>query len=503
MSELVLEMQKINKHFGGVKALTDTDLNLYKGEVLGLLGENGAGKSTLMKVLVGAIHRDSGLVRMDDENLDFDLTGQALKKGIGIIYQELSIFLDLTVSQNIFINQEIKKTHFGILSQKKMNEKSVRILREELDINLNPDMLARDLSLGQRQLLEIARVLCQKKKIIIMDEPTAALEDKERDCLFKVVNKLKRNGTSVIFITHHLEEVLEICDRVCILRDGSTVGEFNIEELDKKVIIQHMIGKSIKNQYPKTKAVIGDPLLQLYNLNKVRKYQNISFELKAGEIVGLAGLEGCGKSEILHSIFGIQDYDSGAIILKGKTLKIKTIQQAIDKGIAFLPAERKTEGLFGINSIKWNITLAKLIKDKQKIINNVKENEVVNKYIDMLKIKVADQQQVVTSLSGGNQQKVMLARWLMTEPEIVLLEEPTRGIDVNAKTEVYRLMNEIVKNGKSICFVSSDGPELLSMSDRILVVTEGEISAELNPENITEQELTHFITKSRRGNNNE
>ncbi|MDD5017879.1 MAG: sugar ABC transporter ATP-binding protein [Eubacteriales bacterium] len=492
----ILELRGINKSFGGVSVLNNVDLDLYAGEILGLIGENGAGKSTLMKIIVGAIQKYSGTVTLNREKLQSSLAGRYLQDQIGLVLQELSVFLDLTVTQNIFINQEIK-TKFNILKQREMNIRAKEILKEGLGVDIDPNRQALELSLGQRQSLEIARVLCNKKRVIIMDEPTAALEDNERECLFKSIQKIKESGTSVIFISHHLEEILRICDRVMILKDGYSMGEFRRNDIDKMAMIKLMIGKTVKNFYPKEKVAIGDSILKVVNLRKKSYFKNINFDLKCGEVLGLAGLEGCGKNEILRCIFGAHKYDEGKIVVKSNSMKKQAVTEAMGHGIAFLPAERKTEGIFPLQDVSWNMIIANMVKKNHFFVKGKKEEAGVNEYINSLSIKVANNNQLISHISGGNQQKIMLARWLMTGTDIFLFEEPTRGIDVNAKTEVYLLIGELVKSGKGVCIVSSDLPELLGICDRILIISEGEIMYELNPKEITEHELTDYITKSK------
>jgi ribose transport system ATP-binding protein len=499
--EPVLNIRGVFKRFGGTVALENVDLTLQRGEVLGLVGENGAGKSTLVKILAGIVRKDSGSIFLDGAQADITDARQAQKRGIGVIFQELSIFPTLTAAQNIFINQEARRRPFGVLKQKEMNERAERILREELGVNIDPEALGKDLSVGQRQSLEIARALIQKKSIIVMDEPTAALESKERECLFDVIRKLKERGASVIFISHHLDEVMQICDRVMVLRDGRTMAELNTKDIDVSRIIELMIGKSLLKQYPKEEVPIGDTVLEVKNLTRSGSFKNISFSLRRGEILGFAGLEGCGKNEIFRSLFGIHPYTSGEVRVFGARMNRKGILGAMEQRIAFLPAERKTEGLFLIQDVKWNTTIASLKKVSRLKIGKRKERALFDGYVRTFRIKISRRGQVVTGLSGGNQQKVMLARWLMTEPDIIFMEEPTRGIDISAKTEVYKSIMDCARAGKSICIISPEGPELLGMCDRIVVITEGEITRILDPRTTTEQELAFYITKSKEGAN--
>jgi len=496
--EKILEIRNVSKRFGGVQALDNVDLNLYEGEVLGLVGENGAGKSTLIKIIAGALQKDEGTMSVYGKEVEeMSVIETAQKLGIGIIYQELSVLLHLTVAQNVFIMQEYTKGGFlRVASQKEMNERTAEILREELGVEIDPKALVQELPLGHRQLIEIARTLCQKKRIIIMDEPTAALERTEQEQLFEVIHKLKSSGTSIIYISHHLEEIMKVCDRVSVLRDGKGVGEFEINELNEEKLIEYMINKSLENQYPKKKVEIGEPVLEVKNLSKGQMFNDISFVLKKGEILGLAGLDGCGKNEIMRCIFGALRYDSGEITAHGEPIRERSLKDSMAKGIAFLPAERKTDGLFMIHSVKWNMSIATLLKNKAFRMKNKWERSTVHGLVDSLKIKIANIEQTISDLSGGNQQKVMIARWIMNEPDILLFEEPTRGIDVNSKTEVYRLMGDMVEEGKSVCMISSEVPELLGICDRIIVITKGHISQVLNPKDTEEHQLTYYITRS-------
>jgi ribose transport system ATP-binding protein len=492
-------MKGISKRFGGVAALSNVDITLHQGEVLGLIGENGAGKSTLIKILSGIVKKDAGTIQIGGENVDISDARQAQKFGIGVIFQELSVFQTLTAAQNIFINQELTGSPLKVIRQREMNRIAEKILKEDLGVLINPRTLAKNLSIGQRQSVEIARALVQKKRIIVMDEPTAALESKERESLYGVIARLKKAATSIIYISHHLDEVMRVCDRVIVLRDGNTVGEMSIEDTNVNHMIELMIGMPLNQQYPKEKILLGDSILEVKDLSLDRTLRKINFTLRKGEILGFAGLEGCGKNEILRCLFGIKSFKEGEVTLHGRRFNSKGILGAIRRKVAFLPAERKIEGLFLTRDVKWNATIASLEKISGVKINGKKENRVVDSFIRSLRIRVAKRSQLITGLSGGNQQKVMLARWLMTEPDIILMEEPTRGIDVSARTEVYRLITELAKAGKSICIVSPERSELLGMCDRIIIITEGEVAQVLDASKTTEKELAYWIAKSRSG----
>lgn len=492
----LLEMRAIGKSFGGTRALNEVSFNLEKGQVMGLIGENGAGKSTLMKILCGAHTQYEGEIIMEGEKITLHSPGDAAACGIGIIYQELTVFTHLNVAQNIFISNEERslgrKGALLPLNDKKMHQRARQILKEELGLEVDTHTRVADLSLAQRQLVEIARCLIQKKKIVIMDEPTSAMEARERELLFDIIRRLKEGGTAIVYISHYLEEVMHICDAATILRDGECQGTWPISDLSVERIIELMIGRSMDQQYPKDPTEQGDVVLKVENLSKRKAFQDISLQLHAGEVVGIAGLTSCGKNELVRSIIGLNQYDSGTVSLQGKLVRYKKIRDAIKNKIAFIPAERKTEALFAIQNIGWNTTIASLGQISPLSLNRKKELDFTEKYIRELRIKTEGPGQKIGALSGGNQQKVVLGRWLMTQPDVIFMEEPTRGIDVNAKVDVYRLINECAKNGKAVCVVSSENAELIGICDRILVMHSGKMRAEVDPAASTQEELTYL-----------
>lgn len=490
-------MKGIDKSFTGTHALKKVDLTLFEGEVLGLIGENGAGKSTLMKVLAGAHLMDEGQIFINGKEVHIVNTDQSQHMGIGIIYQELSLFPHLNAVENVFIHRE--HTHLGLLSRKQMRDMAKKVLAEELDAHFDVNIPISKLRLAERQLVEIARALAYNNRIIVMDEPTAALEDTEKELLFATIRRLKHRGVSIIFVSHHLDEIMEICDRAIILRDGEKIADEPIGNLSVDKIIDYMIGKSVKQQYPKEIVDIGMPFLEVKGLTKQGFFENVSFSLRKGEILGLAGLAGCGKNEVARALFGVLPYDCGTVYLNGRQINIKNVNQAMNKKMAFLPADRKMDGLFLGQSIKWNITIASMKQIIKGLISGSLENNKADHYINELGIKLASSKSQARSLSGGNQQKVMLARWLMTQAEVLIMEEPTRGIDVNAKTEVYRLLAKCVKEGKSVIIVSSESPELLGICDRIMVMCEGETTAILDAKDADETILARY---SQSGGNN-
>ncbi len=492
----ILEMKDIRKTFGMTQVLKGVDLTLRPGQVLGLVGENGAGKSTLMKILCGAHKKDEGQIIYDGRVIEALTTDASQKLGISIIYQELSVLLDLNAVENIFINREqTAGDGTGLilpLKRKEMKKEARKLFNEQLCIDIDLERPARLLSLAQRQMIEIARSLVSNARVIIMDEPTAALEKFEQEQLFKIIRRLKDQGTAIIYVSHILKEVLDICDNVMVLRDGNAVANESVKNLDVSKVINFMIGKTLHQQYPKENITIGDTALRVENISDRKNFKDISMVAKKGEVIGIAGLEGCGKNEIIRAVFGINKLMKGSIYLDEKLVNIRSIKDAVKYKIAFLPAERKTEGLFLDHDIKWNFSIANMKRVIRWYIRKKDEEEATAEYIRGLSIKTTGPDQVIMHLSGGNQQKVMISRWLFTEPEIILMEDPTRGIDVNAKTDVYRLIMDCAKSGKSVVLVSSEVPELLGMCDRIYVMHEGTIVAELLASEATEALIAHY-----------
>lgn len=493
--DVVLKMERIYKAFGTVKVLEGVDLTLHRGEVLGLIGENGAGKSTLIKILCGIYKMDQGEITLNGQRVDIQNASHAQSLGISTIYQELSVMPDLNAVQNIFLNRELtgRRSLAAHLKQKKMREIAGSVLKDSLKVDLDLDRPLRYLPLAQKQMVEIARTVYSDAQIIIMDEPTAALEAGDREQLFKVIRRLKAGGHSIIFISHHLDELMEICDRVSVLRDGRKVSEGYVWDYTVDGIISAMVGKELKNQYPKTEVPIGQTLLEVKELTSKGIFEDISFELHRGEILGIAGLEGCGKNEVIRAVFGAVPYDGGSIRIHGNDLGNRGIRGAMDAGIAFVPAERKVDGLFLKQDIAWNITIASLnqISRRKTLISRL-EDKASDDYMDRLHVKARGKRQGISALSGGNQQKVMLARWIMAAGDVFLMEEPTRGIDVNAKTEVYEAIGDCVKAGKGVVIVSSEEEEVLGICDKILVMKQGRISRVMDAKEATTEEIKHY-----------
>lgn len=508
-SEPLLTMKGISKSFPAVKALIDVDMELYPGEVLIIVGENGAGKSTLMKIIAGALSHDSGEIILENRPVSFANPAEAQDNGIRIVYQEQALIPDLNAVENIFLGIEDAKVFsgsvFGILDKKKMHKEAVNIIKETFDMEIDPSVPIAKLPMVQKQIVEIIRAIVKDTKILILDEPTSALEDEEREHLFSFIRKLKATGVGIIYCSHYIEECIEIGDRIIALRDGIKVGESLKEEATLDNIVELMVGKKLSDQFPKEHVPTGEaPLLKVESLSLGREYHDISLELYPGEIVGIAGLAGCGKVSFARTIFGINRPSDGSITVNNTTYTGGyTCLEAMENNIAFLPADRKSEGLFLDQSVQYNITLSNLDTIMSPWLKNDKEKAAAKRYVDSLKIKTPHYQTICRNLSGGNQQKVMIARWLFNKPNILIFEEPTRGIDVNAKVDVYLLINSFLKEGGGVIIVSSEIPELEGMCDRVLVFHNGALSQELSGENLTKDNIAYYsVTTTQRGMRN-
>lgn len=494
MQEYIVELRDINKSFPGVKALDNVSLNLKSGEVLALLGENGAGKSTLMKILSGVYTRDSGEAIIFGENVEHMTPQKAQELGIAIIHQELNMCAHLSVAENIFLGRELTKS--GKLDNKTMNLKTAEIL-QKLNIELEPSTIVGDLSVSKQQMVEIAKALSTNAKILIMDEPTSALTSKEIDDLFVLIHKLKNDGCGIVYISHRLEELQRIVDRVTVMRDGKFITTMNFADTTMPEIIEHMVGREIKEKFPRVECERGQKIFEVKNLNAGKLVRDVSFDLYQGEIVGIAGLMGAGRTELTRVIFGVDKKDSGEIILEGKVLDIKNTMDAIKNGIVLAPEDRKKDGLCTKLSIRENIALPNLdiLCQSLGIVDRKKEKIMVEKSVKDLKIKLANAEVDAGSLSGGNQQKVVVAKWLARNSKVVIFDEPTRGIDVAAKVEIYNLMNELKQNNIGVLFVSSEMPEVMGISDRILVMCDGKITGEMLTKEATQSKILEYATK--------
>lgn len=488
-----IEMRGIDKSFGGNAVLKNAGFLLDDGEVHALMGENGAGKSTLMKILTGVYTKDAGQVIVDGKEVCYNNPQEAEKAGIVFIHQELNVLFDLTVEENMFLGKEIKKV-FGICDRKAMRKRVQEIL-DMLGVDIDPTQRMDELSIGQQQMIEIAKALMIDAKVLIMDEPTAALTQSETEVLFKVVNSLRQKGVSIVYISHRMEEIFELCDRITILRDGTYIDTKRIADIDMNDIVKMMIGREIGERYPVRNSKIGDVAFEVKNLNCPGAFENVSFEVRAGEVLGVSGLMGAGRTEIMQAIFGNMPNVTGQLFLDGKEIKNKNPQQAIQNGIGFITEDRKVEGLMLEESIMKNISLANLGRiSNGGVINKKKEQELVNKGIEELRIRCFGPQHECNNLSGGNQQKVIFAKWIYTNPKVLILDEPTRGVDIGAKKEIYNIINELAAKGVAIIMVSSELPEVLGMSDRVMVVREGEVRGILNKEEANQESIMTLAT---------
>ena len=476
-TKYVLEMTDICKEFPGVKALDNVQLKVRPGTVHALMGENGACKSTLMKILSGVYQKDEGKVFIDGVEAHIKGIKSAEEYGVTIIHQEMSVLNNLTVAENIFLGNEKFHKFTGKINKKELVERS-KLFLDQIGANINPNTLVSSLNVGEKQMVEIAKALTKNARVIIMDEPTTALTEVETKNLFKVIDSLKKKGIAIIYISHRMEEIFAICDRVEVLRDGKYAGNALIKDIDNDKLISMMVGRKIEDQFPYREVKSGKDILEVMNLNANVGIKDISFNVKEGEILGIAGLMGSGRTEVAKTIFGEYKKTSGSIKIKGKEVNIKNIQEAIDNGICYLSEDRKKEGCVLSLSVAENMILSNLKKYESKMMSIDKNKAIkdVDYYIDKIKIKTPNRDQLIKNLSGGNQQKVILAKWLMLSPEVLIIDEPTRGIDVGAKKEIYELLNELKASGKAIIMISSDLPEVLGISDRILVMSEGRIS---------------------------
>ncbi|MDR7871391.1 MAG: sugar ABC transporter ATP-binding protein [Tissierellaceae bacterium] len=484
-------MKGISKSYGGVQALQDVDLELYHGELLCLLGENGAGKSTLMKVLSGVIQPTKGDIFINDEKVNITNPNVAHSLGISTVHQELVQFPDMKISENIFMGRYPKKK--GIVSFKALRKTTLDLM-DKLNIHFDPDAYIRSLSIAQRQLVEIMKAISFNSKIIIFDEPTASLTREETNILFRIIGELKSRGVSIIYISHRMEDIFTIGDRIVVLRDGKNSGSGLVEDLDVDRVIEMMVGRSLDKQFPKEHIEIGEEIFRVENITN-EHVKNASFTLKKGEILGFGGLVGAGRTELMRAIIGL-DRCTGSIYKYGKKIVNKNPTEAIKNNFAFVPEDRKDHGLILIRNIMHNAELSSLKQfSKLGFMSTNLEKSKTEEYINKLNIKTTGPLQLAGDLSGGNQQKVVLSKCLISIPDILILDEPTRGIDVGSKVEIYEIMNELVKQGVSIIMISSELPELLNMSDRIVVMREGIITGELLASEATETSVMKLATK--------
>ena len=494
MGDYIVELENVCKDFPGVKALDNVSFKLKSGEVLALLGENGAGKSTLMKILSGVYAKEKGTMKIFGETIDEMNPVKAQELGIAIIHQELNMCDHLTVAQNIFLGREVTKK--GVLSDKEMNDEAGRILNG-LNIDIDPDTIVGDLPVSKQQMVEIAKALSTKAKILIMDEPTSALTSKEIDDLFTIIRRLKNEGHGIVYISHRLEELQYIVDRVMILRDGKHITSMDYKDTNLREIISYMVGREITEKFPRIEKNVGKKILEVKNLNAGKMVRDINFCLCEGEIVGIAGLMGAGRTETTRALFGADSKESGEINVDGVEVKINKPIDAIKAGIVLVPENRKKDGLCTKLSIRDNIALPNLdsIVNRLGIVNRKKEEEITKNSVKNLDIRLASIEIDAESLSGGNQQKVVVGKWLVRNSRVVIFDEPTRGIDVASKVEIYNLMNELKDQGIGVLFVSSEMSEILGISDRILVMADGRITKELDIKEATQDIILEYATK--------
>lgn len=485
-----LQMKNISKSFPGVKALDNINLSVNRGEVLALMGENGAGKSTLMKILSGVYIKDEGSILIEGSEVEIKDVKTAEKLGVAIIHQELSVLPNLTVAENLFLANELTDKVAGKLNKKEMNEKCKEYLNQ-IGCNVNPTDYVRDISIGEMQMLEIAKAVSKNTNLIVMDEPTTALTDTETEKLFQVIKMIKKKNMAVIYISHRLDEIFAICDRINVLRDGKYVGEQKVSDITKDDLITMMVGRKMEEQYPYIEPKDVNPILKLKNICMGTVLKDINLEIRSGEILGIAGLMGSGRTEVAKVIFGEYKKTSGSIEINGKEVEINSTKDAIKNGIAYLSEDRKKEGLILPLSVNDNMTLVSLdqFERKNKSINKKYEKETVDAFIKRLKIKTPSSSQLIKNLSGGNQQKVIIAKWLMQSPKILIIDEPTKGIDVGAKKEIYEVLNDLKKYGTAVVMISSDMPEVMGISDRIIVMHEGTVSGELQRKDLTQEKI--------------
>lgn len=494
MSEqYLLEMKGICKSFPGVKALQNVDLQLKAGEVHALLGENGAGKSTLIKVLGGIYHAEEGEIIIDGQKVNIDGVVAARHAGISIVHQELVLVPYMTVAENIFLGRE-PGTKMNV-DRRKMVEEAQKLL-DTYEMNIDANMLVERLTIAQQQMVEIVKAISFNSKILVLDEPTSSISDKEVGFLFNTMRNLTKAGVGIIYISHKMSELAEICDRVTVMRDGQTVGTKVVKETTTDDLIALMVGRELTNYYTRDYLEPGEVILKCEHISDGKMAKDASFELHKGEIIGFAGLVGAGRSETMKAIFGLAPHATGDVYVKGEKVKIKSPIDALKYGIALVPENRKEEGLYKVQSVRFNSTIEVLGSFIRHLhVDGKKEEEITQKYIDMMKTKTPSQDQIIGNLSGGNQQKVIIGRWLATNPEVLILDEPTRGVDVGAKAEIYAIMNELVKQGMSIIMISSELPEIINMSDRIYVMNEGRVTGCLDHDTVTQESIMTLAAK--------
>lgn len=492
--EVVLKVEGLSKSFLGVRALDGVSLEIYKGEVHAVIGENGAGKSTMMNIILGDLPRDSGKVIVKGKETHFSSPADAIAAGISMIHQEISLVPTLSVAENIWLYREDRFIK-GLFIDNKKRLRETKELLDRLHIEIDPEALVATLTVAQCQLVELARSISCNSDVIIMDEPTSSLSEKEVEILFKIIRNLREQGVSVIFITHKIEELMTISDRISVYRDGKYIGTKICKDTTRDELVAMIIGRELKDQYPRFVKNAGDVVLEVKNLTG-NGFKNVSFEVHAGEVLGFSGLVGAGRSEIMRAIFGIDKFDSGEIWMEGKKVIINSPKKAVECGMAMINEDRRDYGIIKTGSVAENMSIATLADytNKVGIVNRKDEKKHVDEMMKDMRVKAATPKLLITSLSGGNQQKVIIGRWLMANPKLLIMDEPTRGIDIGAKSEIYMLIDKLKKQGMAIILVSSEMPEVMGLSDRIYVVREGELVFECTHDEATQNLLgTHAL----------
>jgi ABC-type sugar transport system ATPase subunit len=487
-------MNHIKKEFPGVQALKDVSIQLRAGEVLALLGENGAGKSTLIKVLAGIYKADGGGIRINGNPVEIQSVLDAQKNGVSVIHQELVLVPHMTVAENIYLGREFL-TAAGIVDYKKMN-RSAREILDSFELDIDPEQEVHRLTIAQQQMVEIIKALSFSAKILVMDEPTSSLSEKDVGFLFETIKKLKKSGVGIIYISHRMSELKQITDRITVIRDGECIGTRDTAAASNDELIAMMVGRRLTNYYTRDFLEPQEPILEVRNLGDGKLLKDVSFELRRGEILGFAGLVGAGRSEVMRCIFGIDRFSAGEVLVEGRRVDIRDPEEAMSLGIALVPESRKLEAIFPVQSVMFNLTI-KVLKEfiRGLFVDKKKELSITGKYVDDLAIKTPSYGQLLGNLSGGNQQKVVIGRWLATKPKILILDEPTKGVDVGAKAEIYAIMNDLVKRGVSIVMISSELPEVINMSDRVVVMRGGRVIECLPREGLTQEKIMYHATQ--------
>lgn len=486
--EYCLKVENITKTFPGTIALSKVVLQVKTGEVHALVGENGAGKSTLMNIISGVLPPDEGTITFQEKTVRFSNPSEAQAAGVGFVHQELALCPHISVAENIFMGR-YDKGPFGFIKRKKLYADTAELLKL-FKTNIRPENMVGDLNIADQQVVEIAKSLSLKCKLLILDEPTSSLSDAESEILFSIIRKLKSEGISVLYISHRIAEIFEICDRVTILRDGCYINTFNVSEVTPRQIVEGMVGRELNDFYPPKSSESGEPMLKVSGLRRDGVFQDISFELRRGEILGLSGLVGSGRTEVARAICAIDRLDAGEVHFLGKPVRLKNYSDAIKHGLCYLTEDRKLQGLFLNLTVKNNINAAIIdTLSRHLILQSKKEAENATTYVDRLNIKVHSINQLISSLSGGNQQKAMIAKWLSANPAVIIMDEPTRGIDVGAKSEIHNMLRELSNNGIGVMLISSELPEIIGMCDRVIVMHEGRMTGEVSGREITEQSI--------------